>query len=497
MSALPPGRYLPAVLQGIAQGVPHVLVSDIELDSRRVTPGALFLACAGARDHGLVHVHEAMSRGAAAVAYEPHPSIDVPCLPLPTIPVDKLSRHVGVIASRFFRKPSETLQVIGITGTDGKTSTAHLVAQGFERLGTPCGYLGTLGVGRVGALAASALTTPDCISVQRTLARLLADGARACAMEVSSHALDQQRVAGTHFSGVVLTNVGRDHLDYHEDEERYAAAKRRLFFDYPARSRIFNRDDPHGRDWAAASQERVVVYGVGGDVPESGDFMLASDLQSLPQGLGFSLNTRSAQALLQAPLLGRFNAYNLLAAGAVFVEHGAALVDVAHALAASRTVPGRMEAFSGPRAAARVVVDYAHTPQALALALKALREHTHGQLWCVFGCGGDRDSGKRALMGAAAAELADQVVLTDDNPRSENPADIVAAIRQGIPPERAVEIIHDRAEAIQWAVKHAAAGDTVLIAGKGHEEVQRYGRESRAFSDRHVVAELLGTEVAS
>jgi UDP-N-acetylmuramoyl-L-alanyl-D-glutamate--2,6-diaminopimelate ligase len=259
---------------------------------------------------------------------------------------------------------------------------------------------------------------------------------------------------------------------------------------------VFNRDDRCGREWASVAADRVVLYGIGGDLPEQGEFMLATDLQSLPQGLALDLKTRSAQASLQAPLLGRFNAHNLLAAAAALVENGVDLADAARALAASWTVPGRMEAFSGPNAQARVVVDYAHTPQALTHALKALREHTPGQLWCVFGCGGDRDVGKRPLMGAAAAEFADHIVLTDDNPRSETPADIVAAIRQGIPAERAVEIIHERASAIEWAIRRAGPEDVVLVAGKGHEEEQRYGRESRAFSDRRVVADLLGSGVA-
>ena len=499
MSAMPVVRTLAGLLHNYAETVPVVAVSAVEQDSRRVTAGALFLAVAGhgpgpAR-HGLAYAEEAIRRGAVAVAWEPVPGLGVPQLPVPSVAVEQLGRRAGEIAARFWDHPSRSLYTAGITGTDGKTSTAHLVAQSFGRLGFPCAYFGTLGYGRLDGLEDASHTTPDAIRLQALLAQQRRLGSRACAMEVSSHALDQGRAAGVEFAAAVLTNVGRDHLDYHGDLASYAEAKRRLFTWPQLPVAILNRDDPCGAQWAQSLIGPVVtVYGVGGAAPARGRYVLATELVQHAAGLRLQLRSHWGAAQIDSRLLGRFNAYNLLAALAVLLEQGAPLDDAVRALSAAHTVPGRIEVFSGPGAQAPVVVDYAHTPQALRQVLGALRAHTEGRLLCVFGCGGDRDRGKRLLMGAAAAELADAAIVTDDNPRSEAPAAIVADIVAGIPNEwrGKVTVEHDRAAAISRAVRAARAGDLVLVAGKGHEDYQIYGAQKQPFSDRAFVAGLLG-----
>ncbi len=493
---------LPALFEDFTQQVlPDVAVTGVELDSRRVIPGGLFLAAKGQSQHGLQFVDEALRRGAAAIAWEPTPDIAVPVLQVPAFAIDQLSVRAGEVAARFYRHPSRELYTVGITGTDGKTSTAHLIAQAFEHLSRRSAYFGTLGYGRLGALKDATHTTPDAVRLQQLLAAERDAGAQVCAMEVSSHALDQQRVAGVEFDVAVLTNVGRDHLDYHGDVESYAAAKRRLFTKSGLRAVVLNRDDAHGAEWSrelAATQD-VTVYGIGGSdrAGAPGErYVLGLDLQLHSAGLRFDVRSSWGEARLDSRLLGRFNAYNLLAALAALLHAEVPLKDAVAALASASTVPGRVEGFRGPRAAPLVVVDYAHTPQALAAALEALRAHTSGRLICVFGCGGDRDRGKRPLMAQAAYERADRLIITDDNPRSEDPAAIVADMRAGLPQtsEQVVRVEHDRGRAIAQAIAEASADDVVLIAGKGHEDYQLYGSERRSFSDRATVAALLGLE---
>ena len=499
MTGMPPHlevRPLPELVAGFAAAAPDVAIHDLALDSRQVRAGALFLACRGTKQHGLAFLPQALQRGAAAVLWEPAPGIPLPQAPVPLVAVEDLSRRAGEIAARFFDQPSARLHCIGVTGTDGKTSTAYLLAQALEGLGAPCLYVGTLGTGRVGAIQPGDQTTPDPVNLHRALRTAVDAGAGAAAMEVSSHALDQARVAGVRFHTAVLTNVGRDHLDYHGTQDRYAAAKRRLFTDFALQARVLNRDDATGAAWLralAGTEPRPTVYGLDGDVP-TGKFVIGRGVQLRPGGVAFEATTHAGTARIESRLLGRFNAYNLLAALAALLEKGVPLADAAAALAQAATVPGRIEGFRGPRAAPLVVVDYAHTPQALAQVLQAARAHCNATMWCVFSCGGDRDRGKRPLMGAAAALYADRVIVTDDNPRSEDPAAIVREIRAGFPAGYGAQVIHDRAQAIETAVRQAGPGDVVVVAGKGHEETQQYGSEKRAFSDRAFVAQLVGHE---
>ena len=489
---------LDVLLQGFARGVPPVAVSGLALDSRGLRPGQAFLAVRGSRGHGLAHLPQALQAGASAIVWEPAPTQPSPQANVPCIAVDALGLHVGEIAARWYGHPSARLFVAGITGTDGKTSTAHLLAQAFDTLGLPCAYLGTLGLGRIGALDEATHTTPDPLALQARLADFVEQGLGHCAMEVSSHALDQNRVGGVQFDAAVLTNITRDHLDYHGTVEHYAAAKRRLFEVADGRRLILNRDDAHGAawigEWKATQADRLCVYGLDGEPVDALRHVLGHALRLHEAGLDLEVESHAGRGRIRSRLLGRFNAYNLLAALSVLLDAGVDLGQACAALSAARTVPGRIEGFRGPLAAPLAVVDYAHTPQALEQVLCALRAHVRGRLFCVFGCGGDRDRGKRPLMGAVASRLADVVIITDDNPRTEAPEAIVAAILDGVPASAGgrVQVEHDRAVAIRRAIAEAGAEDLVLVAGKGHETTQTYGAQVRPFSDRARVAELLG-----
>lgn len=485
-------RSLQSLLAGYGVPAPDVSVTGVEMDSRRVSPGDLFLATQGHGTHGLRHAAQALQRGAAAIAWEPASGMSADGISVPEVAVPQLSRRAGEIAARFHGYASKQMFSVGVTGTDGKTSTAHLIAQSLDRLGRSCAYMGTLGYGFMGQIAKGTHTTPDPVSIQRLLAQLHAEGASALAMEVSSHALDQDRVAGMSFDVAILTNITRDHLDYHGTVENYAAAKKKLFARPELKAAVFNRDDAHGRQWAAEFSGIAVVYGLDGDAPACGKYALARNLKLHGGGLAFDIDSSWGRARLESRLLGRFNAYNLLAALVALLHSGVNLEQAVAALAQAGTVPGRIEGYRGPKAKALVVVDYAHTPDALAQILSAVRAHTPGKLHCVFGCGGDRDRGKRPLMGAAAAKLADVLVITDDNPRSEQPEAIVADIRAGLPAGTQARVVHDRAEAIRGAVAAAGEDDSVVVAGKGHEDYQIYGKETRSFSDRDFVATLTG-----
>lgn len=491
-AAQPVARDLPELLKGLAaEPVPALRVTGVETDSRRVRPGQLFLAAPGERRHGLEFAAQAVAGGAAAVAWD---AGEAPSLDVPAIHVAQLGARVGEIAARFHGRPSERLFVIGITGTDGKTSCAHILAQALSGIGQRCAYLGTLGYGELPRLEEASHTTPDPVRLQTWLARFAADGVDAGALEVSSHALAQSRVGGTRFGAAVLTNVGRDHLDYHGSLEEYAAAKRRLFTMPGLGLAVLNGDDAQGAEWAAelAGGVDVVAYGLQPDVASlGGRYVQAVEVLAQPHGLVVDVDGSWGRLRLTSGLLGRFNAYNLLAALAVLLARGVEPQDAAAALAKVTTVPGRMEVVAGPPARPLVVVDYAHTPGALEQALAAVCEHTNGRVHCVFGCGGERDPGKRPLMGAVAARHADAVWITDDNPRSEDPAAITDEIAAGLPAGAPATVEHDRAAAIAQAIAAAGPQDAVLIAGKGHESTQQIGDERRHFDDREAARRIL------
>ncbi len=464
-------------------------VSDIALDSRTLRRGGLFIACAGGHQHGLDFLDDALEHGAAAVAWEPVPGRAPPHdVPVTCFAIPGLRQRLGDLADRFYAQPSADLAVVGITGTNGKTTCTWLFANALQYLGQRCGLMGTLGSGFSDALQQQDLTTPDVIAVHRRLDELRDSGASIVVMEVSSHALDQGRVDGVRFAAAAFSNLSRDHLDYHGDLESYGAAKAALFLSAHPGAAIINIDDAYGAALFRRlpdSLQRVSVSMRGRRASHDEGFIRATAIAAHSGGLRIEFESSWGGATLESRLLGAFNAENLLIVTALMLQRGIALSDAVAALSAISAPPGRMEAFVDT-AGTTAVVDYAHTPDALEKAIVALREHGQGQVICVFGAGGDRDRGKRSQMGEVAARLADRIILTDDNPRSEVPAEIVADIRAGIHDDADVTIIHDREQAILAALAAAVPGDLVLIAGKGHEQVQVAARRRR-FSDRDVV----------
>jgi UDP-N-acetylmuramoyl-L-alanyl-D-glutamate--2,6-diaminopimelate ligase len=487
------------LLDGIAK-IPanEARVSDLTLDSRQVREGSLFFALPGQNAHGLKFAADAAARGASVVLWEPHGDVMQPALP-PSVfaaAIPNLKNLVGRIADRFFNWPSSHLRITGITGTNGKTTCAYLLAQCLERLGNAAAYMGTIGWGRPATLAEPTHTTPDAVTVHRTLAQLRASGVREVAMEVSSHALDQGRTDGVRFQVAAFTNLTRDHLDYHGTMQKYAAAKAKLFQVADLKHIVLNVGDEFGRTLArdySGSASLIAVWVGAGESGWLADRALhATQVRLDPRGISIELDGSFGKLNVKTQLMGRFNAENSLIVIACLLSLGVSLSDAANALAECKPAPGRMEVVKADaRNKPTVVVDYAHTPDALSKALNAAREHCEGALWCVFGCGGDRDSGKRPVMGAIADELADQIIVTDDNPRSEDPQVITAGIVNGIK-SHAVRVIHDRGEAIATALKEAQAADVVLIAGKGHEDYQIYGETRRSFSDRSEALRYLG-----
>jgi UDP-N-acetylmuramoyl-L-alanyl-D-glutamate--2,6-diaminopimelate ligase len=473
-------------------------IVDLAIDSREVRAGSLFLALRGARSHGLDFLGEALARGAAAILWEPGEGLAPASSPahVPCAAVPELRRALGRIADRFFNWPSAQLRVLGVTGTNGKTTCAYLTAQCLDRLGGTAAYIGTIGWGRLDALEAPTHTTPDTVSVHRMLARLKAQGVREVAMEVSSHALDQGRIDGVRLHSAAFTNLSRDHLDYHVSMQAYGAAKARLFAVPELKQAVIHVGDAFGRELARSLVGRTpltaVWIGVEGEAWLAERALHADTVRLDLHGISLHVEGSAGALDVSTKLLGRFNAENSLVVLGCLLALGVPLAEAAAALAACHAPPGRMEVIEpAPQDKPLAVVDYAHTPDALAKALSALREHCQGELWCVFGCGGDRDAGKRALMGAIADELADQIIVTDDNPRSEEPLEIIRAITGGIK-AHAARVIPDRAAAIACALNEGRAGDVVLIAGKGHEDYQIYGATRRSFSDRREALKAFG-----
>jgi UDP-N-acetylmuramoyl-L-alanyl-D-glutamate--2,6-diaminopimelate ligase len=471
------------------EGLPPLGVRDLRLDSRAIEPGDGFVALAGARTHGLLHAAEAVRRGAAVVLSEPFEG-EPPQLPVPVVVVPHLRERLPQLALALHAAPALGLDVVGVTGTNGKTSTVQLTAQALQRLGRVAGTIGTLGAGLHGQLVAHERTTPDVLEVHRLLAELRRAGAQTVAMEVSSHALDQGRVAGVQFDVAVFTNLSRDHLDYHGSMEAYAAAKASLFAWDSLRAAVINLDDTQGALIAGGLTERIDLIGFSALGAPSA-VLRAGDLRLDAGGLHFQLQYGAASAQIDSPLLGRFNVDNLLAVAGVLLALGVGFERVAAVLPWLQPIPGRMNRLGGEAGRPLVVVDYAHTPDGLEQALASLRQHTKGRLVCVFGCGGERDRGKRPQMAAIAERLADRVIVTDDNPRSEDGEQIVADILAGFRAPARIEVERDRAAAIRAALGLAGAGDTVLIAGKGHETYQDIGHRRLPFDDLAVAAAAL------
>jgi UDP-N-acetylmuramoyl-L-alanyl-D-glutamate--2,6-diaminopimelate ligase len=464
-------------------------VSGLAYDSRTVNRGDVFVALKGLHADGAAFARQAIDRGAAAIVSE-QPAPDGVHVPWAIVGDARLA--LALLATTFYRDPSREMRVVGITGTNGKTTTAYLLAGIFEAAGIRCGVLGTVAYKIGDELREATRTTPEAPDVQALLREMVDRGCGACAMEVSSHALALRRVDGMTFAAAVFTNLTRDHLDFHADMDDYFRAKRRLFEMLPRNApSVVNVDDPRGSSLSDAGG-RTLTYGM----------QRRADVQPGPvsfslDGLQFDVATPRDTLHVRSKLIGKPNVYNILAAVATATALDISSEAIEKGLRTLDAVPGRFQTVSGPDDDVTVVVDYAHTDDALRNLLETARPLAHGRLITVFGCGGDRDRTKRPLMGAVAGRLSDVIVITSDNPRSEDPARIIEEIQRGITPDTRRErqsllTIVDRRQAIARAVEIARAGDLVLVAGKGHEQYQVVGDRTLPFDDVAVAREALG-----
>lgn len=480
--------------------LPEIEVKGLALDSRKVEQGYIFVALEGQFDHGLAYAEAAISRGAVVVLCDA--KFDQYCQQILSklmsraicVPVRDLQNKLAAMVSEFYGKPSEKLFISGVTGTDGKTSVSHFIAQAMNQAYGSAAVIGTLGNGLVNRLEESSRTTPDVISVHKILADFYQQGVAHVAMEVSSHGLDQKRSASVDFDVAVLTNLSRDHLDYHGDIASYKQAKKKLFVEGNKKSLVLNIDDDFGVELYEENKDiaPVWLYGLNEEkVKLSSSYAYATNIHNDIHGMHFMLESSHGVSNVGVELIGEFNVYNVLACFCVLLESGINFNHAIKYIEKLRTVPGRMELIRNENNPS-VVIDYAHTPEALAQALTNVRKHTTGKVICVFGCGGDRDTGKRALMAQAAEKLSDLVIITNDNPRTEKPEKIIDDIKQGITNELQLIVEMDRQKAIQHAIEIATTDDLVLIAGKGHELYQIIGDVKKDFSDKNVALKSLG-----
>jgi len=471
-----------------------VTATSLCSDSRAVMPGDVFVAYPGARVDGRRFIADAVAHGAAAVLWERQGHAGETAIAVPNVAVDDLQALSGWIAHLVYGRPSEKLWTVGVTGTNGKTSVSQWIAQAFAQLGRRCAVVGTLGSGFPERLQESLNTTPDALTLHRLFASYLAQGAQAAAMEVSSIGLHQGRGNGVHFDVAVFTNLTRDHLEYHGSMQAYGATKELLFATPGLKAAVLNLDDALGRKIArdlAGRGVQVTGFTLRGEAANGIDVLLAAEnIAATPRGQRFTAVTPQGRADIQASVVGEFNVANLLAVLGTLLASGVPLDQATAVLQGLTSSPGRMQALGG-EGQPLAVIDYAHTPDALEKALAALRETATvrgGRLVCVFGCGGNRDPGKRPLMGEVAARRADAVILTSDNPRDEDPQAILADIARGALGAR---VVADRAEAIKSAIAEADARDVVLIAGKGHEPYQEIAGRRLPFSDVDCAAAAL------
>lgn len=477
-----------------------VSISRLVTDSRQIQPGDTFVAYPGGQADGRHFIEQAIARGANAVIWEAKGFVWDESWNVPHLPVTDLRHQAGALADHVYGSPSHKLWMVGVTGTNGKTTCSHWIRSVLTTLGRNSALLGTLGNGFLGDLQPTLNTTPEAISVHGLLAEYLRQGAKAAVMEVSSHALSQGRVNNVHYDVALLTNLSRDHLDFHGDMHSYAQAKRRLFGWENLKYAVLNLDDPFGGELAEMlrdSSVEVIGYGLTEEALAQAErqglrMVFGADLSMDAQGMSLRIQSSWGQHAIHSRLIGRFNASNLLGSLAVLLVSGQPLQAAADELAQQKPVAGRLQTLGG-KEKPTVVVDYAHTPDALEKVLQTLREITapaHGRIICVFGCGGDRDRGKRPMMGAVASRHADVCIITSDNPRSESPRAIIDAILFGVQGDTC-QVIEDRAQAISRAIASANATDTVLIAGKGHEDYQEINGVKQPFSDSEVARRAL------
>lgn len=467
-------------------------VTGLALDSREVEGGDAFIALAGSQYHGLKFASQAVRKGAVAVIYEKAAESADWLKGLKganLIGVEDLGRVVGEIAARFYGYPSKQLSVLGITGTNGKTSCSQFLAQALD----DCGVIGTLGWGDPDHLHECINTTPDALSNQKMLSEFVNQRKKAAAIEVSSHGLDQGRVNGIEFTGAVVTNISRDHLDYHPSMEAYVQAKLKLMNKPGLKFAVVNLDDDYFQRFIDAIPRGVVVWGFSksGRGSEKVEVITAADVKHTAEGTEFEVHWNSQRNVIKTPLFGEFNVENVLAVYTVLIAMKVPAKEAAEKMSRLRPVPGRMERYVSEGDSPVVFVDYAHTPDALNQVISGLRKHCRNKLWVIFGCGGERDKGKRSEMGRIAVNLADKVVITNDNPRGEDPKQIIEDILSGCSSTVAIEINQDRNAAIRSVIQRASKGDMVLVAGKGHEDYQEINGNKIPFSDAAVVSEAL------
>lgn len=483
---------LDQLLEGWADSPSHLRITGVNLDNRLIEPGDAFVAVKGMQSHGMDYAKAAVEAGAVAVIHDglaDMSAFNKLALDVPVVQIEGLGERLGELGSRFHGAPSEQMTLAGITGTNGKTSVAHFMAQSWQRVYGNAGMVGTIGYGPTSQLRSGGHTTPDALSLQHILADCLKADIEYLAMEVSSHALQQQRCQTIQFDAAVFTNLSRDHLDYHSSMEEYAAAKRRLFSDHAPAFSVLNHDDEYGRKWfnELSGSMQMLSFGL-----HKGAELQAEVLALDIDGMTIQVHGPWGSDKVRTSLMGEFNASNLMAAAGAMALLGMPWHNVLHQMEIMQAVPGRMMRLGGEHGQPVVIVDYAHTPDALEHALTAVRAHLKGRLVCVFGCGGNRDQGKRPQMGRAAELLADDIFVTSDNPRFEPAGQIIADVMAGLhSPDRAT-VEPDRAAAIRKAIANAKAGDVVLVAGKGHETWQEIDGQKIPFSDEITIRSALG-----
>ncbi len=465
-------------------------VIDLENDSRKVSQGTLFFAYPGAVTDGRNYIDNAISNGACAVLYEPRDFKITKSYAIPVIPIENLKDKLAEIAARFYSNPTEFMQVIGVTGTNGKTTVAYQLAKAYQLLGIKSAYIGTIGQGKVDALQQLDNTTPDGICLQKLFNEYLNLHIKQVCIEASSHALAEGRTNNVAFKQAIYTNLSHEHLDFHHTMQEYAAAKAKLFAVNSLRNAVINIDDAYADVMINASAKNCLVTTYA--LYKEADFQAVNCVYSL-EGCKFTVKSKYGEVALVIQGIGEFNVYNSLAIFASLMYYDYPIQDVVEVIQKLTPVNGRMElVLKHPY----VFVDYSHTPDALENALLALvnikeKSNNTGKIWVVFGCGGDRDTSKRPLMGKIACKYADEVIVTSDNPRTEDPLRIISDICKGFPEDKKVNKILNRRDAILFAMAHAGENDTILIAGKGHEEYQIIGREKFDFSDKKVVQEFV------
>ena len=466
-------------------------VTGLCLDSRKIKPEEVFIALSGHDNHGIDFAYQVQRSGACALLAESvnkgmaKPKSRQQPLTIPVIEIEHLSEKLGHLSSQFYGNPSSKLSVIGITGTNGKTSSAWLLLQAWKQLGIAGAYIGTLGYGTLEQMYELKNTTPSALEIQTILARFVDQGMTHVAIEVSSHGLSLGRTNAVNFIGAGFTNISRDHLDFHQTMEDYAEAKKQLFLKDGLAFNVINLSDYYGKQWLAELKAKTSTYAS----DDNNADLKATEIQLVPDGIHFKLTYNKNTHNIFTNLLGHFNIENIMLVTAILLETGHKLEDIIAIIPILEPVPGRVNRVQNKNNGPLVIVDYAHTPDALKQVLQALKQHNARKIWCVFGCGGNRDKGKRPQMGHIAETLADYVVITDDNPRYEDNQQITDDIIMGM--NTKAKLIHDRKTAIEYVINKAHNDDLILIAGKGHETYQLINGQYQTFDDRLCAAQLL------